>query len=713
MQYQWAEDDFDVPAGVGRLGLSAPIDGRKYVMYHGTTKGNADAIRRSGFHQSADGMLGRGVYLSRDLQKASRYPIDHPESDRAVIKVLVDVGRVIVINRQNHPHQKTWHDHDYDTAWVPPNCGMVKSGLEEDCVWDPNRIQITKIIKPLPVQSSSGYGAHGYKDTDTNMQYQWAEDDFDVPAGVGRLGLSAPIDGRKYVMYHGTTKGNAETIRRSGFRQSADGMLGRGVYLSRDLQKASRYPIDHPESDRAVIKVLVSVGKVIAINRQNHPHQKTWHNYGYDTAWVPPNCGMVKSGLEEDCVWDPNRIQITKIIKPLPQDMGQLGLSAPVSGRKYIMYHGTTKRAAQSIMWSGFQQSTKGMLGRGVYLSRDLQKASRYPIDHPESDRAVIKVLVDVGKVIAINRQNHPHQKTWHDLGYDTAWVPPNCGMVKSGLEEDCVWDPNRIQIIKIINPLPTNMNQQQTWAEDDFDAPVGVTKLGQDEPVSGREYIMYHGTTKQNAKAIQKSGFRQSAGGMLGRGVYLSRDLQKASRYPISHPESDRAVLRVKVNVGKVIAIKYQNHPDQKTWHDLGYDTAWVPPNCGMVKSGLEEDCVWDPNRIQIMNIINPTPVQRPRPVQPSSSWSGCSYSGWLPPCQENYWPQSSWMGNSWMFPHFQPMMQSPSSSGTSRNQLQWLEDDSDLSSEVGKKSSSGKKTTGKKTTKPRATTSKKKEKK
>ena len=139
----------------------------------------------------------------------------------------------------------------------------------------------------------------------------------------------------------------------------------------------------------------------------------------------------------------------------VPYGVGQLGLSEPVSGRRYVMYHGTTKRAAQSIMWTGFQQSTKGMLGPGVYLSRDLQKASRYPIDHPESDRAVIRVRVDVGKVIAINRQNHPYQKTWHDLGYDTAWVPPNCGMVKSGLEEDCVWDPNRIQIIKIINPLP------------------------------------------------------------------------------------------------------------------------------------------------------------------------------------------------------------------------------------------------------------------
>ena len=162
MQYQWAEDDFDVPPGVGRLGLSAPIDGRKYVMYHGTTKENAQAILRSGFRQSAGGMLGPGVYLSRDLQKASRYPIEHPESDRAVLKVLVSVGRVIAINRQNHPYQKTWHNYGYDTAWVPPNCGMVRSGLEEDCVWDPDRIQISKIIKPLRVQPSYGYGAYGY-----------------------------------------------------------------------------------------------------------------------------------------------------------------------------------------------------------------------------------------------------------------------------------------------------------------------------------------------------------------------------------------------------------------------------------------------------------------------------------------------------------------------------------------------------------------------
>uniref|UniRef100_A0A3Q3RAV4 PARP catalytic domain-containing protein n=1 Tax=Monopterus albus TaxID=43700 RepID=A0A3Q3RAV4_MONAL len=123
-------------------------------------------------------------------------------------------------------------------------------------------------------------------------KFHWAEDDFDLPAGVTRLGHDEPVSGKRYVMYHGTTRKNADSILTSGFRQSEDGMLGCGVYLSRDLQKASRYPIDHPEYDRVVIRVVVNVGKVIAINRQGHPRQKNWHDsrYGpvYDTAWVPP-----------------------------------------------------------------------------------------------------------------------------------------------------------------------------------------------------------------------------------------------------------------------------------------------------------------------------------------------------------------------------------------------------------------------------------------
>lgn len=145
-------------------------------------------------------------------------------------------------------------------------------------------------------------------------RYIWAEDDF-LPSGVVPLLGPQPEDNRIYVMYHGTTQANAQTIKTMGFCRSPDGMLGPGVYLSRDLEKARRYPIDHPEWDRAVLKVLVNVGKVMVINWQNHPHQKTWHFYG-DTAWVPPNCGMVKSGLEENCVWDPKRIQVLQLIQP-------------------------------------------------------------------------------------------------------------------------------------------------------------------------------------------------------------------------------------------------------------------------------------------------------------------------------------------------------------------------------------------------------------
>jgi len=139
-------------------------------------------------------------------------------------------------------------------------------------------------------------------------------------------------------------------------------------------------------------------------------------------------------------------------------------------------------------------------------------------------------------------------------------------------------------------------------WGEN------GSTFLqGNTDPRSGQVYTMYHGTSMEAAKKIRKEGFRQSDDGMLGRGVYLSRDLQKACRYPMNLMAYQRVVLKVKVSVGKVKKIDRQGHPWQKTWHDDGYDTAWCPPKCGMVQSGLEEDCVWDPQRIQVIEMMYP----------------------------------------------------------------------------------------------------------
>lgn len=120
-----------------------------------------------------------------------------------------------------------------------------------------------------------------------------------------------------------------------------------------------------------------------------------------------------------------------------------------MSNRTYVMYHGTTSRNAESIQLWGFRASPNGTLGPGVYLSRDHHKASLYPIGHPSCDRVVIKVVVDVGRVLAIRHHSHPLQRSWHLSGYDSAWMP-KWTMLKT-LEESCVWDPRRIRILQIM----------------------------------------------------------------------------------------------------------------------------------------------------------------------------------------------------------------------------------------------------------------------
>ncbi|XP_030073566.1 uncharacterized protein LOC115479648 [Microcaecilia unicolor] len=119
------------------------------------------------------------------------------------------------------------------------------------------------------------------------------------------------------------------------------------------------------------------------------------------------------------------------------------------------------------------------------------------------------------------------------------------------------------------------------------------------------RSYDMYHGTSEQAAASIIKTGFRPSADGMLGRGVYASRDLRKAQGYPGNLSPADRIILKVKVYVGKVKKIDSVNHPLRRTWHVHGYDTAWVPPNSPQWISPLTENCVWDPNRVKIMEVF------------------------------------------------------------------------------------------------------------
>ena len=97
--------------------------------------------------------------------------------------------------------------------------------------------------------------------------------------------------------------------------------------------------------------------------------------------------------------------------------------------RVYIMYHSTkTPEAAKSILENGFRKSDPAcnMLGAGIYASRALEKARSY-------GDITFKLLVYPGLIRVITKQGDPKQKKWQGE-YGSAWVPPKCGMVRSGL---------------------------------------------------------------------------------------------------------------------------------------------------------------------------------------------------------------------------------------------------------------------------------------
>ncbi|CAK6950137.1 uncharacterized protein LOC128364946 [Scomber scombrus] len=182
-----------------------------------------------------------------------------------------------------------------------------------------------------------------------SVQFYGWEVTYDDDSPLVELGASQePKDRGVYTMYHGTSVANAQIIIANGFQQSSGGMLGKGVYVSRDKKKADRYPLKNLPSDRVSLELHVCVGRVKRIDKDNHPMQYTWSSQGYDTAWVPPNCGMkaVPSGLEEDCVFDPKRVKVVGIARApdnVLKDLQQLvanSLKNPTGGDGGAASHG-------------------------------------------------------------------------------------------------------------------------------------------------------------------------------------------------------------------------------------------------------------------------------------------------------------------------------------------------------------------------------------
>ncbi len=90
------------------------------------------------------------------------------------------------------------------------------------------------------------------------------------------------------------------------------------------------------------------------------------------------------------------------------------------------------------------------------------------------------------------------------------------------------------------------------------------------------------------------------NAGAMLGSGIYITTTLEKAMNYA-KVKEHSGAIFKLKVNLGNCLELK-RNDPHMTDWHTLGYDSAFSPAGANGQR---EENCVRDPSRIQIEDVI------------------------------------------------------------------------------------------------------------
>ena len=115
---------------------------------------------------------------------------------------------------------------------------------------------------------------------------------------------------------------------------------------------------------------------------------------------------------------------------------------------------------------------------------------------------------------------------------------------------------------------------------------------------IESEAFFAWHGTSYESAKNIEKNGFIPSLSGLLGKGVYVSTDRSKALCFAQSKTKG--VLIKVKVNPGKVIKDPTSNL--MSSWHENGYDTAYIPASSSTTQR--TEHCIWDPKRVEFLEM-------------------------------------------------------------------------------------------------------------
>ena len=94
----------------------------------------------------------------------------------------------------------------------------------------------------------------------------------------------------------------------SGFRPSADGMLGSGVYVTTDRSKAVAFANRHGDGGRVIV-ARAQFGETAVVDardaRRGHYSETDWQR-SHDTAYIPGGEGVQRP---EHCVKDPSRVK--------------------------------------------------------------------------------------------------------------------------------------------------------------------------------------------------------------------------------------------------------------------------------------------------------------------------------------------------------------------------------------------------------------------
>ena len=112
----------------------------------------------------------------------------------------------------------------------------------------------------------------------------------------------------------------------------------------------------------------------------------------------------------------------------------------------------------------------------------------------------------------------------------------------------------------------------------------------------------LFHGTSLQKARNIERWGFAPSERGSLGRGVYLAPDREKALKFARSanwHGSCDGALIEVTVRIDPT-KVKHAKH-DDRTWQEQGYDACRARRTS---KSSRPEWCLRNPKKIKVVRV-------------------------------------------------------------------------------------------------------------